>query len=234
VLALDFPGFAESPPAPPGVEVSIPYLADSVEAELDARGIGKAHFAGNSMGGWTALELARRGRALTATGISPAGLSNKAEQRRAVFHLYAAHYQSKLIPADRVAAIRPLWRIGGYRMFAKPLNLNPEEAAYSIRAIGNAPSLRSAERWMSRHEWEGFDTIECPVTILWGTKDRLIGVHQATRVKRLIPLAEVIEMPGMGHVPMADDPDRLAAAILRAAGRAPEPLDVDIDARDPF
>jgi pimeloyl-ACP methyl ester carboxylesterase len=218
VIALDFPGFADSPPFPPGVEASIPALADAVEAELDARGIGKAHFAGNSMGGWVTLELARRGRALTATGVSPAGLSTKAEHRRAIGHLYASRYGGKLIApiADRYARIRPLWRLGGYRMFARPQNLDPAEAAASIRMIARASAFRSAERWMSAHEWEGFDQIECPVTVLWGTKDRLIGVHQATRVKKKIPLAEVIELPGVGHVPMADDPERLAKALLTA------------------
>jgi len=38
-------------------------------------------------------------------------------------------------------------------------------------------------------------------------------------VKRHIPLADVIEMPGLGHVPMSDDPRAIAEAILRGAAR---------------
>ncbi len=39
-------------------------------------GFDRAHIAGNSLGGWIALELARRGRAETVTAISPGGLQH--------------------------------------------------------------------------------------------------------------------------------------------------------------
>ena len=48
-------------------------LADHVEAQLDDLGWGAAHIVGNSLGGWVAFELERRGRARTLTGIAPAG-----------------------------------------------------------------------------------------------------------------------------------------------------------------
>ena len=48
-------------------------LADDVERRMDALGWGTAHIVGNSLGGWVAFELERRGRARTLTGIAPAG-----------------------------------------------------------------------------------------------------------------------------------------------------------------
>src|SRR6202158_5310615 len=48
-------------------------LADHVESQLDALGWGTAHIVGNSLGGWVAFELERRGRARTLTGIAPGG-----------------------------------------------------------------------------------------------------------------------------------------------------------------
>ena len=48
-------------------------LADHVERQLDALGWDTAHIVGNSLGGWVAFELERRGRARTVTGIAPAG-----------------------------------------------------------------------------------------------------------------------------------------------------------------
>jgi pimeloyl-ACP methyl ester carboxylesterase len=48
-------------------------LADDVERRMDALGWGTAHVVGNSLGGWVAFELERRGRARTLTGIAPAG-----------------------------------------------------------------------------------------------------------------------------------------------------------------
>ena len=48
-------------------------LADHVERQLDELGWETAHIVGNSLGGWVAFELERRGRARTVTGIAPAG-----------------------------------------------------------------------------------------------------------------------------------------------------------------
>ncbi|HEY6759451.1 MAG TPA: alpha/beta fold hydrolase, partial [Baekduia sp.] len=52
---------------------SIGRAADLLEEHLDALGVGTAHLAGNSLGGALALELAKRGRARSVVGISPAG-----------------------------------------------------------------------------------------------------------------------------------------------------------------
>jgi pimeloyl-ACP methyl ester carboxylesterase len=50
-----------------------PTLADHVERQLDELGWDTAHIVGNSLGGWVAFELERRGRARTLTAIAPAG-----------------------------------------------------------------------------------------------------------------------------------------------------------------
>src|SRR3954469_6871660 len=59
VLAVDLPGFGHSDPFPPGVESTPEALADAVEDEMGRAGFDRAHIAGNSLGGWVALELAR-------------------------------------------------------------------------------------------------------------------------------------------------------------------------------
>src|ERR687889_511348 len=74
VLAVDLPGFGHSPPLPAGTAPPPEALADEVEGAMDAAGFERAHIAGNSLGGWIALELAGRGRADTVEAISPGGL----------------------------------------------------------------------------------------------------------------------------------------------------------------
>jgi len=76
VTTVDLPGFGESPPLPPGADVSGPGLAAVVAEFCADRGLERPHVAGNSLGGWIALELARSGVAASATGICPAGLWN--------------------------------------------------------------------------------------------------------------------------------------------------------------
>ena len=48
-------------------------LADDVERYLDELGWDSAHIVGNSLGGWVAFQLERRGRARSLTAIAPAG-----------------------------------------------------------------------------------------------------------------------------------------------------------------
>ena len=72
VIALDLPGFGRSPEL--DGEPTPRTLAGSVAGLLDDLGIERAHVAGNSLGGWVALEVAKAGRALSVAGLCTAGL----------------------------------------------------------------------------------------------------------------------------------------------------------------
>src|SRR5882757_3383332 len=48
-------------------------VIDAAEAYLDDNGLLRPHLAGNSLGGFVAIELARRGRAASVCALSPAG-----------------------------------------------------------------------------------------------------------------------------------------------------------------
>src|SRR5207247_2686659 len=74
VIAVDLPGFGDSAPLPPGVEPRPSALAAAVAGLLDDLGITAPHIAGNSLGGWVALELAGIRPAASVTLLSPAGL----------------------------------------------------------------------------------------------------------------------------------------------------------------
>ena len=59
-----------------------------------------------------------------------------------------------------------------------------------------------------------------PVTIGWGSRDRLLFPPQARLVKARLPEARLVRLPGCGHVPMTDDPALVAGVLLRGSGRA--------------
>ena len=48
-------------------------MVDAAESFLDEHGLARPHLAGNSLGGWVAIELARRGCAASVCAFSPAG-----------------------------------------------------------------------------------------------------------------------------------------------------------------
>ena len=84
-------------PAKQGI-LTISGLVDEAEATMDQLGLTAAHLAGNSMGGWIAIELARRGRALSVCALSPAGCWTPGEQDE-------THATSTIRRARRLARI---------------------------------------------------------------------------------------------------------------------------------
>jgi pimeloyl-ACP methyl ester carboxylesterase len=71
---------------------------------------------------------------------------------------------------------------------------------------------------------EGFQDelgpIHCPVRIAWGTGDRILRLTSASaRLRTLVPHAEFVELPGLGHVPMTDDPELVTRSILEVTTR---------------
>src|SRR6476620_5011434 len=58
VLAVDLPGFGDSPPLPGDVAPRPAALASALAEYLDEQAVSRPHVVGNSIGGWVALELA--------------------------------------------------------------------------------------------------------------------------------------------------------------------------------
>lgn len=67
VIAIDLPGFGRSEALAEQITPTPQRLAMTVATFLDDLGIGTAHIAGNSLGGWVALELALTSRARSVT-----------------------------------------------------------------------------------------------------------------------------------------------------------------------
>ena len=74
VIAVDLPGFGRSPALSEGVMPTPFALADAIAGLMAELGIDSAHVAGNSLGGWVALELGKTDRARSVTALCPAGL----------------------------------------------------------------------------------------------------------------------------------------------------------------
>jgi pimeloyl-ACP methyl ester carboxylesterase len=225
VLAISLPGFGESPPL--DREPTVPALADAVEEELDAAGMETAHLAGNSLGGWLSAELARRGRAQSVVAISPAGLWTPKEHDFAMRSLEASYASARrLAPyAGRLARSPVLRALLYLQVAARGWRLDPDEAAYGIQALAASPSFEAARDWIARNGRlaDGLEEIDRPFLVVWGSWDFLLPVRQAPRWVRLVPGAELLELPRLGHVPMADDPELVAGSILDFTSRHAQP-----------
>jgi pimeloyl-ACP methyl ester carboxylesterase len=220
VLAIDLPGFGYSPQLPARVESSPENLADAVERAMDAAGFRAAHVAGNSLGGWISLELARRGRAATVTAISPAGLATPREARLGVGILRAERWIARNFPAPEALLRNPVGRtlLAG-PTFARPWRIDPDDMVEQARLYADAPGFDPTLEITMGAQVRGLDAIRCPVLVLWGTLDVVLLSRQGRRFERLVPNAELRYMRGLGHVPMSDDPELLVRAITEFAAR---------------
>jgi pimeloyl-ACP methyl ester carboxylesterase len=230
----DLPGFGDS--APIGA-ATIPGQADVLEAELSARGIDTAHLAGNSSGAWLALEMGRRGRARTVVALAPAGMWTKAEDTYRYLLLRNAHYSARLLSRIPWSVRTPArrWLLGWWLYMAKPGRWSYEQAADQVRKLGSAPSFMEFLRWTKGRRVEGLSEVTCPVLIGWGSRDLLLPRRQAPRFVRSIPNARFRLLPGVGHVPMADEPQLVAQAIRELAldpALSPGSSDDEIHERD--
>jgi pimeloyl-ACP methyl ester carboxylesterase len=214
VLAPDLPGFGHSAPLPDGIEPTAEALADAVEREMNAAGFQTAHIAGNSLGGWISLELARRGRARSVTAISPAGLPLPREMAWGRGMLLSMRWAARNLPASEALLRNPI----GRTLFAgpalgKPWRANPADMIEQADLYANAPGMLATFAALEGRQPRGLRELDCPVLLLWGTKDLILLPRQGRRFERLIPGAELRYLKGLGHTPMSDDPELLADAI---------------------
>jgi pimeloyl-ACP methyl ester carboxylesterase len=226
VLALDLPGFGYSPPLPPGTESTPEALADAVERAMDDAGFERAVLCGNSLGGWIALELARRGRAVTVVAISPAGLQHKREKGWGRNILLAMRWFARTMPAQEAILRTGLGRtLFAGLTIARPWRLDPDELIEVSRLFADAPGFLPTLPHTFEGQPRGLNQIDVPVRILWGTRDLILLPRQGRRFERLIPDCELRYLEGLGHTPMSDDPELLAELVAktRRAPRAEAP-----------
>jgi pimeloyl-ACP methyl ester carboxylesterase len=228
VLAVDLPGFGRSEPLPPGIDSTPEALADAVEDEMGRAGFDRAHLAGNSLGGWIALELARRGRAHTVTGISPAGLAHAREKEWGAGILRALRWATQNAPAPEPLVRNPFTRslLAG-SMNARGWNKDPDQMMEETELFVACPGFDATLPHCLADQPRGLTTLDVPVLVLWGTLDFCLLPRQGRRFERLIPGCELRYIRGVGHLPMSDAPELLSDAITEfALGRSRDPSPV--------
>ena len=62
--------------------------------------------------------------------------------------------------------------------------------------------------------------IACPTVVVHGDHDRLMPVGNGMRLSRLVPGAEYVELPGVGHLVPMEAPERLVAIVDQLSAAA--------------
>jgi pimeloyl-ACP methyl ester carboxylesterase len=219
--SLDLPGHGRSAmPDGIGDDLSPGDMAAAVGRWMDALGIHRLHVAGNSMGGWVALEVAADGRALSVTALCPAGLWEPIRRRSPLMDINRS-FARITRPAIPVLSRSPLARSIGFRhTVERPEMLTPEITAGAVRDLIEAVAYDAAHVGMVHRSFDRSDEVphDVPVVIAFGDRDRIIPAA-AGRERDHSPVhARWITLERCGHVPMWDVPDETVTLIRSTAG----------------
>jgi pimeloyl-ACP methyl ester carboxylesterase len=220
VIAPTLRGHGGGLPLDDDVTPSLAALADGIEEDLDRLGLSQVHVVGNSLGGWLAIELARRGRARSVVLLSPAGAWRS--QRRidliAKAIQLSVNMSARCAPhAEAVAANKVLRWLMLAGQVAEPGRVTPESLAAHIRASAEAPAVDALLRLLPQRAVEPLPSNHgYPIRVVWANEDRVLPFEGfgAPMLARL-PGAELVRLDGAGHVPMSDDPATVAQLILQ-------------------
>jgi pimeloyl-ACP methyl ester carboxylesterase len=221
VLLVDLPDHGASAPVPPGVDHNPIGYAKLLGRMLDELGLESVRVAGNSVGGWTALELAKRGRARSVVAIGPAGLWARRDPWRCVFALWSQHKMGRAFGQLAPPFLRnPTGRalIMGSTV-GRPRQMPAADAIEMAEVYASTPCFDEHLAETRRARFAGGRAIDVPITIAWGEKDRLLPA-KARIVDELPAGIRTLTLPGCGHLPMWDDPELVSRTILEGAAPA--------------
>ena len=211
VIAPDHVGFGESS-HPPAADYAPPAQVERLHALTQALALTKFHVGGSSMGGHIALSWAAKypeevqslwlldpggvgsapkselAQIVDAGGANPL-MAQTTDQYAAIFHF---------VMADPPFIPRPI-----LDQFAKEriANFALEERIFKeIRADNVEERIKGSQT---------------PALIVFGDQDRAINPKAAEVLHALMPRSQVIIMPGIGHLPMIENPKQAAEDYLK-------------------
>ncbi|MFD6397313.1 alpha/beta fold hydrolase [Nocardia sp. NPDC060249] len=204
--------------------VTVRDIVDAAERMLDDRGIAQAHLAGNSLGGWMAIELALRGRALSVCALSPAGFWDGGGhgQTDAVRKL-----RRTIALVQLTRRVQPLALRSGVvrRLALRDIACRADRltAAQALTAATDLIECAVTDDVLGTEEQiASVPSLPCPITLAWSEKDAILPPAVNGRIaQERFPQARFEILPGVGHVPMIDDPKLVAATILATTGAVP-------------
>lgn len=228
VLAVNLAGHVGGPELPAGIDVSLGALVDAVERDMEAAGLQSAHLVGNSLGGWISLELAKRGRARSVVAIAPAGgwePGTRDEKRLRTLFTRNHKLSTRMLPRlERMMGRPRLRRLLLAQVAAYGHKIPASAAVQLIRdSVDCSVYFDLMDAIMRDGPPRSFEGITAPVLLVWGTRDRILPPKRySERLRRMLPDAEWVELKGLGHMPMSDDPELVTRTISQFVARASE------------
>ena len=214
VIAPDLIGFGSSS-APAAGDYRIGTQVERLHALLQQMGVTKAHFGGNSMGGWIIGSYAARypDEVASLWLLDPAGVVSTPSE----MSVYAAqgHALPLIVRSPEDFDARMGW-----------VFVNPPPVPGPLKAVLMTQDIARADHYAKvRDQLYGvsamLDTVlpesgatNIPSLIVWGEQDRVLHPDGALALQAYLPNSDRLMMPNVGHCPMLEVPEQTASDYL--------------------
>ena len=207
ILVPDLAGHGASQPleGPLSMEIFLAGLTAVAERAAD----GPAILIGNSFGAWLAMVWAREnaGRAQRIVAVNGGPV-------------IGLRTDLTLTPPDRVEA-RRLWQaLVDQTHWAVPDFVLDEVIRKGREGAIPRMSIEGMRSYLMDGHLAEFPT---PVDLLWGESDQVVSLDYARRLQAGLAAARLTTIPGCGHVPQLECPERFNAALLGLLNQPPHP-----------
>jgi pimeloyl-ACP methyl ester carboxylesterase len=202
VIALDLPGFGESPV--PETVWGTPDYAAFVREALDGLGVSRAHFVGHSYGAKTSLYLA----------ATEPGLVNKL--------VLQGSSGLRTPPSAKARAKRGVSKVARAAGRVGPAGQRLRDALYSrIQSddYRDAGAMRPIlVKVVNEDLTELLPRVQASTLLVWGDGDEAVPLQHAKKMETLIPDAGLVIFEGAGHFAYLDQPDRFCVVVRHFLG----------------
>ena len=223
VICPDLPGFGENDRSVDR-DYRMQAQAQRLREFLDALGVDRCHLAGNSMGGFIALQFAldypQRLASLTLldnAGVAGTGVS---DLQRSIKQGSNPLELKTMADVDRMLAF----------VYRKPPFMPRQFKRVMLDdALANAQVLEKVFWSLAKEGITGvlnprLGEVQVPTLIVWGRHDQLIDVSVVDELRSGIANSVAVIFEHVGHVPMLEAPQETAghhlALVARASGEA--------------
>jgi triacylglycerol lipase len=212
LIIPDLAGFGEAG-RDPAARYRMSDQADRMWRLMDALGIARVHLGGSSMGGFIAGQMAgsRAERVASLWLINAAGTT--AAHASALLLRYQDTGDVPLL-VRRVEDYPALLAVSAYRRPYLPWCVNHELALRAVADVELHSQIMREMAFESPALEVTFARISPPTLITWGQEDAILAPAGAAAQQALCSHAQLLRLPGIGHLPMIEDPPLAAAGYL--------------------
>jgi pimeloyl-ACP methyl ester carboxylesterase len=215
-IAFDLPGFGRAD-GPGRFDYRIEGYAEFVEEALRELGVERVHMVVHDFGGpfgfaWAAANPDRLGSAV----LFNAGLGTARK-----WHRYARQWRRPVIgELTMLLTTKRRFREALAAGEGRPLPPELIERMYEDYGWKTRRAVLRLYRAMPLPYppvpgWiDAIAALDRPALIVWGRKDPHLAERRVGELQKAFPSAEVVVLEDSGHFPFADDPERVAAAVI--------------------